>query len=77
MFSFYAFVCVFTICCRPEEKIKLLEKKINELIEESCFAASHGEHQLVKLLLLSFICQLMKYVSFFLTTRQVGLEVGS
>ena len=31
----------------PEEKIKLLEKKINELIEESCFAASRNEHQLV------------------------------
>ena len=27
----------------PEEKIKVLEKKVNELIEESCVAASHGE----------------------------------
>ena len=30
----------------PEEKIKQLEKKVNELIEESCFAASRGEYQL-------------------------------
>ena len=30
----------------PEEKIKQLEKKVNELIEESCFAASRGEFQL-------------------------------
>jgi len=29
----------------PEEKIKQLEKKVNELIEESCFAASRGENQ--------------------------------
>ncbi|XP_006822667.1 intraflagellar transport protein 88 homolog [Saccoglossus kowalevskii] len=27
----------------PEEKIKQLEKKVNELIEESCFAANRGE----------------------------------
>ena len=31
----------------PEEKIKQLEKKVNELIEESCFANSRGELQLV------------------------------
>jgi hypothetical protein len=27
----------------PEEKIKQLEKKVNELIEESCLANSRGE----------------------------------
>lgn len=32
---------------RPEEKIKQLEKKVNELIEESCFASSRGEFQVV------------------------------
>jgi len=31
----------------PEEKLKLFEKKVNELIEESCLAASRGENQLV------------------------------
>ncbi|KAK2185541.1 hypothetical protein NP493_231g03022 [Ridgeia piscesae] len=30
----------------PEERIKQLEKKVNELIEESCFASSRGELQL-------------------------------
>nr|KAG5694497.1 hypothetical protein BaRGS_014228 [Batillaria attramentaria] len=30
----------------PEEKIRQLEKKVNELIEESCFANSRGELQL-------------------------------
>ncbi|XP_013385188.1 intraflagellar transport protein 88 homolog isoform X2 [Lingula anatina] len=30
----------------PEEKIKQLEKKVNELIEESCFANSRAEYQL-------------------------------
>ena len=35
------------LCCRPEEKIKQLEKKVNELIEESCFASARGELQLV------------------------------
>ncbi len=34
-------------CSSPEEKIKALEKKVNELIEESCFANSRGEYQLV------------------------------
>ena len=31
----------------PEEKIRQLEKKVNELIEESCFANSRGEFSLV------------------------------
>ena len=30
----------------PEDKIKTLEKKVNELIEESCFAAGRGELKL-------------------------------
>ncbi|KAK3576957.1 hypothetical protein CHS0354_005962 [Potamilus streckersoni] len=30
----------------PEEKIRQLEKKVNELIEESCFANSRGEYNL-------------------------------
>lgn len=34
----------------PEEKIRQLEKKVNELIEESCFANSRGEMSLVKCL---------------------------
>lgn len=33
--------------CRPEEKIKILEKKVNDLIEESCMAQSVGALQLV------------------------------
>ncbi|MGH0135920.1 UNVERIFIED_CONTAM: hypothetical protein FKN15_061915 [Acipenser sinensis] len=31
----------------PEEKIKQLEKKVNQLIEDSCMAHSHGDLQLV------------------------------
>lgn len=31
----------------PEEKIRQLEKKVNELIEESCFGNSRGELGLV------------------------------
>lgn len=34
---------------RPEEKIKILEKKVNDLIEESCMAQSIGALQLVRL----------------------------
>ena len=29
----------------PEEKIKSMEKRVNELIEESCIAASRGENK--------------------------------
>ena len=32
----------------PEEKIKQMEKKVNELIEESCFANDRGEFPLVR-----------------------------
>lgn len=31
----------------PEEKIKQMEKKVNELVEESCFANDRGEYPLV------------------------------
>lgn len=31
----------------PDEKLKLFEKKVMELIEESCLAATRGELQLV------------------------------
>lgn len=46
---FYQFMFLFII--RPEEKIKQLEKKVNELIEESCFANSTGDLSLVNYLL--------------------------
>ena len=29
----------------PEDKIKAMERKINEIIEESCYAASRGENR--------------------------------
>lgn len=32
----------------PEEKVKQMEKKVNELIEESCFANDRGEFPLVR-----------------------------
>ena len=32
---------------RPEEKIRQLEKKVNELIEESCHANEAGDLELV------------------------------
>lgn len=41
------FLCLWS--CRPEEKIKILEKKVNDLIEESCMAHSMGSLQLVRL----------------------------
>ena len=37
----------FFLSYSPEDKIKAMEKKVNELIEESCFAASRGEYQVV------------------------------
>ena len=37
----------FTKYYSPEEKIRQLEKKVNELIEESCFANSTGDLSLV------------------------------
>ena len=41
--SCYTFICF----CSPEEKVKQLEKKVNELIEESCQANEAGNFQLV------------------------------
>lgn len=35
------------VYCSPEEKIKQLEKQVNDLIEESCFSNSRGELSLV------------------------------
>jgi len=32
----------------PEEKVKQMEKKVNELVEESCFANDRGEFPLVR-----------------------------
>uniref|UniRef100_A0A8C6LG96 Intraflagellar transport 88 n=1 Tax=Nothobranchius furzeri TaxID=105023 RepID=A0A8C6LG96_NOTFU len=43
--SFWLLLCVLW-SFRPEEKLKLLEKKINTLIEESCMAQSTGNLQL-------------------------------
>lgn len=44
------------ICYSPEEKIRQLEKKVNELIEESCFANSTGDLSLVqRILVLMFV----------------------
>jgi len=39
------FACVIY---SPEEKVKQMEKKVNELIEESCFANDRGEFPLVR-----------------------------
>jgi hypothetical protein len=36
------------ISASPEEKIKQMEKKVNELIEESCIACGRGEMELVR-----------------------------
>ena len=40
----------------PEEKIRQLEKKVNELIEESCFANSRGELPLVNTMFILHVC---------------------
>ena len=41
------------ISTSPEEKIKQMEKKVNELIEESCVACGRGEMELVRL---GYVC---------------------
>ena len=46
----------------PEEKLKLFEKKVTELIEESCLAASRGELQLVS----SYYCCFFLFLNFML-----------
>ena len=46
----------------PEEKLKLFEKKVTELIEESCLAASRGELQLVS----SYYCCFFLFFNFML-----------
>ena len=41
---------------RNEDKIKQLEKKVNELIEESCLAKFNGENALVSgMIMIQFI----------------------
>lgn len=41
--------CMFAcVIYSPEEKVKQMEKKVNELIEESCFANDRGEFPLVR-----------------------------
>ena len=34
---------------RPEDKVKQLERKVTQLVEESCFASDRGELQLVRM----------------------------
>ena len=34
---------------RPEDKVKQLERKVTQLVEESCFASDRGELQLVSM----------------------------
>lgn len=41
----------FYVQSRPEEKVKILEKKVNDLIEESCMAYANGDLQLVSKML--------------------------
>lgn len=43
----YLYVCFIN---SPEEKVKQMEKKVNELIEESCFANDRGEYPLVRVM---------------------------
>lgn len=42
---YYMFACLNN---SPEEKVKQMEKKVNELVEESCFANDRGEFPLVR-----------------------------
>ena len=53
-------------CFSPEEKIKMMEKQVNTLIEESCLAASRGEFQLVSTQTTNIVKVLLlkKYVFF-------------
>lgn len=56
MKMFKAVVIFLLLCYSPEEKIRQLEKKVNELIEESCFANSTGDLSLVqRILVLMFV----------------------
>jgi len=43
--NIYMFACLNN---SPEEKVKQMEKKVNELVEESCFANDRGEFPLVR-----------------------------
>ena len=43
-----SFTCFLCLIYSPEEKVKQMEKKVNELIEESCFANDRGEFPLVR-----------------------------
>ena len=45
--ALYMIVDVIALLPRPEEKNKLLEKNVNDLIEESCLAHGRGDLQLV------------------------------
>lgn len=62
----------------PEEKIKILEKKVNDLIEESCLAHARGDLQLVGLAAISgfeeltFGCRII----FFLQSLEKAKEAG-
>ena len=43
------YTCLVCVHFSAEEKVKELEKKVNELIEESTFARERGELQLVSI----------------------------
>lgn len=45
-------MCILFSLNSPEEKIKQMEKKVNELIEESCIAYGRGEIRLVRQIIL-------------------------
>ena len=58
----------------PEEKIKMMEKQVNTLIEESCLAASRGEFQLVSPQTTNLVNVLLlkKYVFFLVIGQSKG-----
>ena len=60
-YSSYHYQNLIFVICSPEEKIKQMEKKVNELIEESCIANGKGQFQLVNwiyfgAIVLGYVC---------------------
>ena len=49
IFCLHLYLVLFILTCSPEEKVRKMEKKVNELIEESCFAHERGDFQLVSI----------------------------
>lgn len=67
----YFYVCLIY---SPEEKVKQMEKKVNELVEESCFANDRGEYPLVRKIPWICCCQSILYWSWVTNLFQLYMQ---